>query len=122
MTIKPIKQSTFNELVKLSDRKLDSKLDWLNHTSYLEAFEDGGRLYYRAKVTISRNIAEIKEFSTRLNSNGNKVIDIKEDIKEDIKLFDTNYILDTEQILDNRLDFRRGSLRITIEKKSNKDE
>ena len=77
MTIKPIKQKTFNDLVKLSDNKLDRRIEWLNHTGYAEAFELNGRLYYRVKVTINRNIAKIKEFSTRLNSEGLKVLDIR---------------------------------------------
>lgn len=76
MTIKPMNQKTFDELIRLSDNKLDRRIEWLNHTGYAEAIEDGGRLFYNVKVTIGRNMAKVKRFSTRINSNGNKVLDI----------------------------------------------
>lgn len=77
MTIKPIKQKTFNDLLKLSDDKLNRRIEWLNHTGHCEAFEDSGRLYYRVKVTIGRNMAEIKEFSIMLAADGKKVLEVK---------------------------------------------
>lgn len=76
MAIKPINQKTFNDLVKLSDNKLDRRIEWLKHTGYCEAFELNGRLCYRVKITLSRNMATIKQFSTRSNSDNAKVLDI----------------------------------------------
>lgn len=68
--IKPIKQTTWTQLKSLRDDKLQNKLSWLNHTGHSEAFEEGGRLYYRFKVTVNRSINEIKEVSTMLGETG----------------------------------------------------
>jgi hypothetical protein len=77
MILKPIKQKTFDELKTLRDRKLDSKLEWLNHTDHAEAFEDCGRLYYKIKVAVRRNIADCYTITTELTDTG-KAIVVKE--------------------------------------------
>jgi len=68
--MKAIKASTWTELQKLRDGKLESKLSWLNHTGYSEAFEEAGRLYYRFAVKLGRTFNEVKEVSTMRGETG----------------------------------------------------
>jgi hypothetical protein len=68
--MKSITQKTWIELQNLRDKKLISKLDWLNHIGYSEAFEESGRLYYRFAIKLGRSFNEIKEVSTMRNETG----------------------------------------------------
>lgn len=70
MNIKPISQKSFDKLLHLQDRQLDSKLEWLNHTSYCEALEVAGRLHYKFKVSIAPRKASIIEVATTVPLDG----------------------------------------------------
>lgn len=70
MNIKPISQKSFNELVLMQDAKLDSRLEWLNHTGYSEVFEVAGRLHYRFKVSVAPRKASIIDVVTTVPLDG----------------------------------------------------
>ena len=58
MKIKPISETEFKKLLKLENKKLDSRLDWFSHIGSAYATEVGGRLHYTLNVKIARNISE----------------------------------------------------------------
>ena len=78
MKIKPITQKTYADLMKLADKKLDSKLDWLNHVGCAYAIENVGRLQYIFNVKIGRNISELitVQYTVPLDGEYRKMLEV----------------------------------------------
>ena len=76
--MKTISQKEFNRLMTLQDSRLDSRLEWLNHTGYAYAQEIAGRLHYVLSVRIARNISESITIRCTVPLNGEyrKVLEI----------------------------------------------